>query len=334
MKKWGITLLVGLALMALPLGQAFAAATENWKIGHIRKSGSAIDKDIHKLIDEISKGTNNRIVFDVYSGNRLGDYSVVQERVSFGEVQIYAGPLATSIDKRLLLATTPYLVNSWSEAKNVYHQDSLLLNTLGSYLSEQNIKLLGGWPVYFGGIGTRKLPPGPGEPDIEKEMIIRVPPIRTFELTARELGYKPYPITWVYAKMGLKTGMVDGILGGGAEGYSSFKDSIKFYLPVRDHFEYWFVYMNSDSWNRLSEKEQTLFLNAVARMENERYRIAEEEEKKSLQYLQSHGIRVVDISEQEMAFIQKRVREKVWPLIRKEVGPDFDRIISNLGTGQ
>lgn len=326
----GVKLFLSLFLVTIFSTQVIAASPERWKIGHVRQSGSAIDKDIHRLIGKLGKGTDNRIVFDVYSGNKLGDYSTVQERVSFGEVQLYVGPLATSIDKRLLLATTPYLVNSWEDAKNVYHQESALLKAIGKFLAKQNIKLLGGWPVYFGGIGLRKLPSEPGKPEVTKNMIIRVPPIQTFTLTARKLGYTPYPITWIYAKMGLKTGMVDGIIGGGAEGYSSFTNSFAYYIPVRDHFEYWFTYMNKDSWENLSNQEQDLFLSEVGKMEERRYKVARQQENESIEFLKKQGVKVIDLSDDERQSMRDTIREQVWPLLQKEVGPDFDRIVSGI----
>lgn len=330
MNKRSIILILCLVFTLPCSGVLYADASERLKIGHLRQSGSAIDKDIHQLIEVISSKTDNQIVFDVYPGNRLGDYSAVQERVSFGEVQIYVGPLATSIDKRLLIATTPYLVNNWTDAKEVYHQGSYLLERVAALLEEQNIKLLGGWPVYFGGIGLRKMPAEPGNPDISKKMIIRVPPIRSFELTARELGYTAYPITWTYAKMGLKTGMVDGIIGGGAEGYSGFTDSLKYYIPVRDHFEYWFVYMNLDSWKKLSNEEQELFLEAVGRMEQDRYLVAEKLEQESIELLEKQGVKVIDLSSEELLKIQKKIQTKVWPQLAREIGPAFDEVISEL----
>jgi TRAP-type C4-dicarboxylate transport system substrate-binding protein len=330
MKKRGVALFLSFLLGMLCTGQLYADTSERWKIGHLRQSGSAIDKDIHQLIEKISSQTDNRIVFDVYPGNRLGDYSAVQERVSFGEVQLYVGPLATSIDKRLLIATTPYLVNNWGDAQDVYHQGSYLLKKVADLLAEQNIKLLGGWPVYFGGIGLRKMPIEPGNPDVSKKMIIRVPPIRSFELTARELGYTAYPITWTYAKMGLRTGMVDGIIGGGAEGYSGFKGSIKYYLPVNDHFEYWFVYMNLDSWNDLSDKEHELFLGAVKKMEEKRYLIAEKQEKESIQLLKKQGVKIIDLNSAELLKMREKIQAIVWPQLAREIGPEFDEAISEI----
>jgi len=328
MRQREVMLLMILAVAVLFAGQSYADSPERWKIGHLRQSGSAIDKDVHHLIENISTKTDSRVVFDVYPGNRLGDYSAVQERVSFGEVQIYVGPLATSIDKRLLIATTPYLVNSWAEAETVYHQGSPLLQKIAALLNEQNIKLVGGWPVYFGGIGLRKMPPEPGNPDVPKKMIIRVPPIRSFELTARELGYTAYPITWTYATMGLKTGMVDGIIGGGAEGYAGFRDSISYYIPVRDHFEYWFVYMNLDSWNRLSGTEQGIFLDEVKKMEEARYRVAEDQERKSMELLEKQGVKIIDLNSNEILKMREKIQAEVWPQLAREIGPEFDEAIS------
>jgi len=326
-KKGSIILILSCVIVAFCNNAIYAETSERWKIGHLRSSGSAIDKDLHLFIEQIREKTDNKFIFDVYSGNRLGDYSVVQERVSFGEVELYVGPISTSIDKRLILATTPYLVNTWAEAEKVYSQGSELFQTIANFLKEQNIKLLGGWPVYFGGIALTEKPPQPGNPDISKGMIIRVPPIQSFILTAKQLGYTPYPITWTYAKMGLKTGMVAGIIGGGAEGYAGLKGLVQYYIPVKDHFEYWFVYMNMDTWNGLSEQEKELFVTTVKEMETRRYSVAETEEEESLLQLKKQGTEIIELNETELMAMRKKIQQNVWPTLEKEVGPDFGRIV-------
>ena len=334
MIKDSIILLLSFLIVALCSSALCAETSERWKIGHLRPSNSDIDKDLHLFTEQISTKTNNKILFDVYPGNRLGDYSIVQERVSFGEVELYVGPISTSIDRRLLLATTPYLVNSWAEAQKMYSQGSELLETIAKILVDQNIKLLGGWPVYFGGIALTEQPPHPGDPDVSKKMIIRVPPIRSFELTAKQLGYTPYPITWTYAKMGLKTGMVAGMIGGGAEGYAGLKELVKYYIPVKDHFEYWFVYMNLDKWNGLLEQEKELFVTTVKEMETRRYAVAESLEKESILLLKEQGTKIIELSETELTAMRKKVQQNVWPVLEKEIGPEFGRIVSTVKNTQ
>ncbi len=313
-------------LIAVCFSSVADAEPQKWKIGHVRPSGSAVDKDIQAFVQQIKAETQGAIRIDIYPGSKLGDYSVVQERVSFGEVQMFVGPFGTAIDKRLALGFTPFLVSTWDEAKTVYAQGSALFNQMAEFLEAQNIKLIGGWPVYFGGIALTKKPVQPGNPDIAKKMIIRVPPIRCFERTARVLGYTPYPITWTYAKMGLKTGMVEGILGGGAEGYFGLKGVIKYYLPIRDHFEYWFVYMNLDLWNSLSEKTKTLFSNLSREMETKRYAVAEAEERDSIDKLAKIGVEIINIDEKEHALMKEKVRKTVWPEMREEIGEVFEEI--------
>ena len=324
MFKTVVAILIGLLIIGFSSGIC-NAERQHWKIGHVRPAGSAVDIDIQAFVEQIKTETEGAVQIDIYPANKLGDYSVVQERVSFGEVEMYVGPFGTAIDKRVELAFTPYLVSTWDEAKAVYSQGSELFEQMADFLEAQNIKVIGGWPVYFGGIALTQKPSQPGNPDVDKDMIIRVPPIRCFERTARVLGYTPYPITWIYAKMGLKTGMVEGILGGGAEGYLGLKGIIKYYLPIRDHFEYWFVYMNLDLWNRLSDQNKTMFSDLLRKMETRRYSVAEAEERNSIETLYKHGVEIIPISDSQILSIKEKVKKTVWPEMRKEIGVAFDK---------
>lgn len=328
MKKCLVVVLTVLALNLL--GTQSFAEKYHWKIGHVRGEGSAVDKETRWLTEKISKDSGGQITFEVYPASQLGDYTVVQESCAFGDVEMYIAPFGPILDKKLTLPFTPYLVMNWAEAKQVYARDSVLMKKMATYLEAQNIKLLGGWPVYFGGIVLTKAPPVPADPEVFKDMIIRVPPIKAFELTAQELGYTPYPITWMYARSGLRTGMVEGIIGGGAEGYLGLKDLAKYYLAVNDHFEYWFIYMNLDLWKGLSDEEKTIVQNAAQEMEARRLKVAEAEEQANIKRLAEQGTKVITFSEEELAKMAEKVRQKVWPILRKEIGKDFDEVVSSV----
>ncbi len=327
-----LLLIIGCCLLTTFLCVSLSYSKQQvWKIGHVRPAGSAIDNDIKKFTERISKETGGAIEFSIYPANKLGDYSVVQERVSFGEVEMYVGPFGTTVDKKLMLAFLPFLVDNWSDAKRIYSGSSPLMMNLQNFLEPLNIKLIAGWPVYFGGIALTEEPSAPGNPEISKDMIIRVPPIKSFEMTARALGYTPYPITWMYAKMGLKTGMVKGLIGGGAEGYKGLSSLISYYIPVKDHFEYWFVYMNLDVWNSLSAEQQQLIRTEAAQMEAERYEVAEQEEQQNIAALKEAGVKVYDLSETEYKAMHQKVRKSVWPQLRQDIGQAFDEVVKFAG---
>ncbi len=330
MKKALVIMATTLFVLSFLGADAHADRKHHWKIGHVRPKGTAIDQDTRKLVDKITKDTRGRITFEVYPANKLGDYSVVQEKCSFGEVEMFIGPFGTTVDKKMALPFTPYLVTNWAEARKAFAPDSRMIKSMEAILEKHNIKILGGWPVYFGGIVLTREPPNPGDPDVHKGMIIRTPPIRAFELTARSMGYTPYPITWAYARTGLKTGMVEGMIGGGAEGYAGLKGLAKVYVDARDHFEYWFVYMNLDLWKGLSDNEKMILRNAVREMERRRWDTAEAEEQASIRRLRDQGTTIVTLSAGEFDKTVEKVRRHVWPEMRKDIGDVFDQVVSGI----
>jgi len=111
--NFGIRTLVGLASLAVAFASAEAAAPQyKWKIAHIRPAGTAIDKDVHAFADRLAKESGGRIAIEVFPASQLGDYTVVQERVSLGAVEMQVGPLGTTVDKRLNLPSAPYLAKT------------------------------------------------------------------------------------------------------------------------------------------------------------------------------------------------------------------------------
>lgn len=291
--------------------------TYNFKLGHVRPAGSTVDKDLAVFTQEIAEKTGDRITFTVYPASQLGDYTVVQERVSIGDIEMNIGPPANTIDKRLAIASMPYIVVNWDQAKTVYEPGSLMREYLKERLEEQGLHVLAFYPVYFGGVMT--LVPV----DDPSKVKIRVPPSKSFELTATSIGFIATPIPWADTFTSLQTKIVDGAIGGGAEGYySNFKDLIKYYYPYFDHLENWLLYINKDLWEELSDEDQAIIEAAATKFENERWKNAPGEEQKYEQKLSDLGVEIVPIPEDELQSIQQKAREVVWPAMKDNIDLD------------
>lgn len=292
-----------------------------FKMGHIRPEGSQGDIDVNFFKEEIAKASDNKINIEIYPASQLGDYPVVQERVSIGDIEMQIAPLATNIDKSFGIANAPYLVENWEQAKKLYSSDGKLIKSMEELLDEYDIKLLGTYPLYFGGIALIDEPDSPGDANVPKEIKIRVPAMKSFEQTALSLGYIATPLPWADTFTSMQTGIVDGAIGGGAEGYySNFKDLIKYYLPLNDHFEMWFTYMNKTVWESLSPSEQKIIQDAALALEEKRFNEAEADEQKYHQLLEEEGIKVIEFSDTELRNFAIKAREEVWPVIKG----DFD----------
>jgi TRAP-type C4-dicarboxylate transport system substrate-binding protein len=334
MKKLLIVMAIfaGLIWLLASPGISGAAEKYNWKIGHIRPEGTAIDKDVRWFVEKLKKDSGGQIEIKIYPASQLGDYTVVQERCSLGDVEMQLACLGTTVDRRLMIQTAPYLAKNWNEARQLYASGSLLMKRVGDMLAQQNIHLISGWPVYFGGICLTKEPPSPGDPDVPKNIKIRVPPIKSYELTAQALGYLATPIPWADTFPAMQTGIVNGAIGGGAEGYyANFRDLMKYYLAVNDHFEMWYLYINMDLWKKLSAAHKKMIQSAADEMEKRRWSVAEQDEINNMKRLSDAGIKVITFTDEELSKMTKKIRTTVWPAIRPEIGKEiFDQITSSL----
>jgi TRAP-type transport system periplasmic protein len=318
-----VILMLAASVAALGLAEA-AAPQYKWKLAHIRPAGAAIDKDMQWFAEKVGKDSGGRIVIEIYPASQLGDYTVVQERVALGAIEMQIGPLGTTVDKRLNLPSAPYLAKDWKDARALFSRDSLLWKKTAELLEKQDLHPFGGWAVYFGGIVLTKEPPSPGDPNVAKNIKIRVPPIKSFELTADALGYLATPIPWADTFTAMQSGIVEGAIGGGAEGYfSNFRDLAKYYLAVNDHFEYWFLYMNSGLWKKLSDPDKKIIQVAADEMEKRRWEVAERDEQGNEKRLSDQGIKVFKFKEQELAKMAEKARKVAWPVIKKDIGADF-----------
>ena len=226
----------------------------------------------------------------------------MQERVSLGAVEIQVAPLGTTVDKRLNLPNAPYLAKNWKDARVLFCRESQMRKKTVELLPKQGLQPISGWPVYFGGIVLTKEPASPGDPDVPKNIKIRVSPIKSFELTAQALGYLATPIPWADTFTSMQGGIVNGAIGAGAEGhFANVRDIAKYYLPVNDHFEYWLLYINSGLWSKPSDGDRKLLQTAADDVEKQRWTVAE----------------------QELQKMADKSRKVGWPIIRRDIGAEF-----------
>ena len=305
-----------------------SGAVKKWKLAHVRPDGTSTDIDVKAFIQEVSDKTAGKIQMDIYSNSQLGNYTVVQERLSVGDVELQLAPAGTSVTKAMGIVSAPYLVSTWDDVRKVFARSGALWVSMEKLFEKENIKVLGMYPKYFGGIALAKEPASIklGEP---KGLKIRVPGMKAYEKTAEAYGFIATPIAFSEAFTAIQTGIVDGAIGSGAEGYwSSFRDLTKYYLPVNDHFEMWYLMMSNDTWRKLSDSEKKIVSDAALNFEKKRFATAEGETRDYEKKLEDNGVRIIRYSDAELKAIAKKVETEVWPVIKNDYGADFfDEII-------
>ncbi len=313
-------LLTGTALAAL-IGMASMAGAMDLKMSHVRPQDSTIDKELKAFSTSVSEATGGNATIRIFAASALGDYTTVQERISVGAIDMATQPAATAADRKMQISSFPYLVNSWDEARKAYGPDGAVRTVMADLYGKQDITMLAAYPVYFGGISLNRAPVTPGTTD-EKGIKVRVPGIKSFQLTGEALGYIPSPIPFSEAFTAIQTGVVDGVIGSGAEGYyASFRDVTKTYIPANTHFEVWYMIISNQSLAELDDADQEALKKAAADFEAARWKTAEADqgmwEKKLADEL---GTNVVNLSPEQLSAMADKVRADVWPEVLKDVG--------------
>ncbi|MBV2361498.1 TRAP transporter substrate-binding protein DctP [Thalassococcus sp. CAU 1522] len=304
------------------------AEAQQLKMSHVRPQDATIDVELRAFAAAVSEATGGDVTVDIFPASALGDYTTVQERISVGAIDMATQPAATAADRRMQISSFPYLAGNWDQARAVYGPGGVVREVIAELYAAQDITMLAAYPVYFGGIALNVENPNAGS--IEPNGIkVRVPGIKSFQLTGEALGYIPSPIPFSEAFTAVQTGVVDGVIGSGAEGYyASFRDVTKTYIPANTHFEVWYMIISNESLAGLSEENQAALREQAATFEATRWEVAEADQGRNEQRLVDElGATVIALTDEELAAMAAKVRADVWPAVLEDVGAEWGQSI-------
>ncbi len=298
------------------------------KMSHVRPQDATIDVELRAFSAAVAEATGGDVEIELFPASALGDYTTVQERISVGAIEMATQPAATAADRRMQISSFPYLAGNWEDARAIYGPGGVVRETMAGLYAEQDITMLAAYPVYFGGISLNVDNPNPGstEPNGIK---VRVPGIKSFQLTGEALGYIPSPIPFSEAFTAVQTGVVDGVIGSGAEGYyASFRDVTKTYIPANTHFEVWYMIISSESLAALSDENQAKLKDQAAAFETTRWTVAEADQGNWEQKLADElGTTIARLTDDELAAMAAKARAEIWPAVLEDVGADWGQAI-------
>lgn len=315
------------ATAALMVLGSYATAAD-LKMSHVRPQDTTIDKELRAFSAALSEATGGSLNINLFPASALGDYTTVQERISVGAIDMATQPAAAAADRRMQISSFPYIAGDWAQARAIYGPGGVVRDVMAGLFQEQDITMLAAYPVYFGGIALNVENADPASVDANG-IKVRVPGIKSFQMTGEALGYIPAPIPFSEAFTAVQTGVVDGVIGSGAEGYyASFRDVTKTYIPANTHFEVWYMIIANGSLAELSEDEQAALKDQAAAFEATRWEVAETDQVKNEQRLiDDLGATVVKLSADDLSTMAQKVRTEVWPTVLEDVGVEWGQAI-------
>ena len=311
----------GIVALSLLLVEADVEAKNyKWKISQ----GIAEDhpaaarcKQYAKLVEEMSGG---RIKMTYFPSGALGDWMEQIEGNRMGTLEIGLNAGSTSYDPRTNLIFMPYLFSTWDEARAAIGSKGWLTPIFDELYSSIGLKVLGIYLNAWDGMGfTKRVSKVVKVPEDFHGIKMRVPPIRIFEVYIPTLGFISTPIAYSETFTALQTGIVDARSACPAVEAYVMRDALNYWVASRDAFEYWFLTMNKDLWDKLAQEDKKILSDAADKVMNDQALAAEKDENEFKRKLEAAGVKVYEVTQEEWEMAAKVVRGQAWPTIQEEL---------------
>lgn len=323
---------LGILSMAMAATSTYAATT--LRLSTLDKPGSDGELAVNNLAEMVEERTEGRVKINVYPASQLGDWVEVHDQVAEGAIDMAMQPFASTSDRRFAIGWFPYIFTTYEQVEKGTSKGGYVYEIVDDIIADQGMTLLGIFGVGMGGASFTKEVENPADTEMKRNLKVRIwPGGVTHRHMIERMGFSAATMPYSELFTGLQTGVADGQLGGTAEmTYHNFKEVTKTWLQYNDHFESNWIFINTDSLNKLDEKDQKILMEATQEISAERFAQLQERDEEHLQSLRDFGINVVTFSDEELDHFADVVRKDVWPIIKDEVGDEiYQRLKDELG---
>jgi TRAP-type C4-dicarboxylate transport system substrate-binding protein len=269
---------------------------------------------------------------DYHPGGDLGDWTSQFEQSMLGVIPMTITYGASEFDGRLDLTWLGYVVDNWTSAHKVYGPGGPMIDVYNEIFADLGLVALGTIPTGFGSITISK---GVGKvptrfPEDAKGIKMRVIPsplaIRRFQ----NWGFSAVPMPYSELYTALQLGTVDGRAFGPAVEIYQMRDVLEAYILTRDYFEHAFWLVNKQWWEELPVSERIKMQDAVDETLQWVWQEAESIDNGFLNKVRDAGIKIIELSDEDMAQAKSILYDNEWPYMEEKIGSDIMKLVREI----
>lgn len=268
-----------------------------------------------ELVEEASGG---KVTVAVYPNDQLagGNATKGVEMIAVGgaDLAAYATCTMAALDNQLSIATIPWSFDSYQEAREII--DSTGGEYYAGILEKKGITYLGSFHN-----GFRQLTNSKREvktPEDIKGLKIRVPGSEVYMDFFRTLKVDPVAMSWSEVFTAIQQGTIDGQENGVSITESAKMDEIQPYMTLWNYsYENDLFVANTDIWNALEPKTRELLQEKATEACEWGRDTVEKEEKEMVQGFIDGGMKVTELTAEELADFKAAVESSRQKFIEK-----------------
>ena len=280
-------------------------------------------KSQYDIAEEVKEATNGEVEIMVYPAGQLGDYTQVYEDVMRGNVDMGFFYITGQYNPMLEISSMPYLATTYEGLGKVFSPESFWYKTYDAAHGEVGVKLLGVYVDNFISISTVKEVTDPFDVQANHNILIRIPPSELYKVTMKDLNYDTVTINWSDLYTSMQTGVCDGSVGQTAALiYFQFRDLVKHFYPIRIFVENVSYIINKDTFEGLPEEYQKIVFDACQKQARLSIENAEKSEAEYQKKLEENGVKIHEVTQEDIETLATQVRKASWPKFSKMFGEE------------
>lgn len=323
-----------LTLLTLSLFITSAASARTLKFAGHYPEDHPSTKLIRQAAAEVEKQTEGRVKVKVFPADQLGDYTLLFQDIMRGSVDMGQVNLPSEYDIRLEAHSIPYIVKGYSDIPKVFSYNSNFSQTFKKILSEKDIEFFGFNVIGLIGVGSKKEPVDPFNPSSDKSILLRVPPMKVYQLTAKSINYRTTTVNWADIYSAMQTGVVDGWIGGTPDvNYLTFKDVQNYYVAYNNFVECNAFIMGKGIYESLGD-DGPIVRDIFKATAEASFEAAQKQDDHYIGKMEEYGLKIIRPTPEQAQQLSDSIHNEVWPKLYDLYGKEiFDSILADLGEG-
>lgn len=271
----------------------------------------------------VEKESNGSIKVEIYPASQLGDANVVLEGLQLGSIQmgiVHDGPVA-SVFPPIGVFNLPYLFKDSNEAWTVF--DSEFTKSLGEEMAAKTgLRLLA-----LADNGIRHFTNSKHEIkslDDLKGLKMRIQPGKLYEEFMKATGASPSMIGWTELPAALEQKVVDGQENGVTNILAASLYQTQKYVTLDGHIYSFHAYLISDKFFKsLTPEQQKVIIDGVNLVKSTHRNMTSEQDKNAGKILAEKGMKVTELSPEEIEKFRQATQPPVVEWMKSEVGNEW-----------
>ncbi|MBI4842357.1 MAG: TRAP transporter substrate-binding protein [candidate division NC10 bacterium] len=251
--RWGGILALGLVLVGITGGQAWAATVI--RLGHVAFPGSLFDIVTTRYAKEVNEALKGRVEIKVFHSSQLGTDEQMIKGIKVGAPEMFIpSTIMSTVDQRYGVFEMPYIIVNRAHMKRVT-ENAQVQKALFEGLPAKGIRLLGVWENGFRHITNNVRPIV--KPDDLKGIKLRVPGGIWRVKMFKAYGANPSPMPFAEVYSALQSGVIDAQENPFPQIWSAKFHEVQKYLSLTGHvYSPAYLVVGEEFWQKLPKDVQ------------------------------------------------------------------------------